>query len=141
MPRVAAFTLGLLLIPAMCLGQNPAARTPVQPQASQPPAPQPPALPVMVAPWPQPDAYESRIADSRELVCRNAAWKAEQRRQRMAGLAWLGYSPLRPPASPVPSMGTYSGFVGVGSYFPFPTFYHPGGPVMVLGQAGSETSR
>lgn len=135
MPRVVAFTLGLLLIPAMCSGQNPAGRV-----SNEPVVTQTPTLPAMVAPWPQPDDYDRRV-DSHELVCRNAAWKAEQRRQRMAGLAWMGYSPLRPPASPVPSMGTYSGFVGMGTYFPFPTFYHPGGPIAILGQASSPANQ
>ncbi len=41
-----------------------------------------------------------------QRVHRNAALKAAQRRQRMAINARFGYSPSRPPASPMPSMGS-----------------------------------
>ncbi len=42
----------------------------------------------------------------RQRVHRNAALKAAQRRERMAINARFGYSPSRPPASPMPSMGS-----------------------------------
>ncbi len=47
-----------------------------------------------------------RYATPQELVHRNAAIRAAQRRERMAINAFFGYSPSRPPASPVPSMGS-----------------------------------
>ena len=41
-----------------------------------------------------------------QLVFRNAALRGAQRRERMAINAFFGYSPSRPPASPVPFMGS-----------------------------------
>ena len=124
MPRLYAAALGLLLLPAAAWGQN----SPAKPKPETVP-PQPPALPSMVAPWTPPEDYD-RYVTSRDLVHRNAAWKAEQRRQRMAGLSWMGYSPSRPPASPAPTCGSYSpNVVGTGVYFPLPgAIYQPGLP-------------
>jgi hypothetical protein len=140
MPRLVALTFGLLLIPAVGFAQKPAEKTAEKPPAEQA-APQAPALPPMVAPYtPQGTDYARPNSNSRELVQQNAAMKASQRRQRMANLAAMGYSPLRPPASPIPFMGSYGNFVGVGNYFPFPTFLHPGSPIIV-GQAGGTVNR
>jgi hypothetical protein len=136
MPRLVALTFGLLLIPAVGLAQKPAAKAPAEPVAQQAPV-----LPPMVAPYTPQGAESIRASNnSRELVQQNAAMKASQRRQRMAALSAMGYSPLRPPASPIPIMGSYGNFVGVGNYFPFPTFLHPGGP-LVVGQAGGTVNR
>lgn len=48
--------------------------------------------------------------DSKQAVRRNAEFRAAQRRMRIASREWYGYSLSRPPASPVPTMGTYSPF-------------------------------
>ena len=53
--------------------------------------------------------HESRYqrqATPRQLVHRNAALRAAQRRERMATNARFGYSPSRPPSSTVPFMGS-----------------------------------
>lgn len=124
MPRIIAAALGLLLLPAAAWGQAPPGKA-----KSEPASPQAPALPPMVAPWTPPEDYD-RYVTPRDLVHRNAAWKAEQRRQRMAGLSWMGYSPSRPPASPVPTCGSYSPqVIGTGLYSPLPgAIYQPGLP-------------
>ena len=47
-----------------------------------------------------------RYATPQELVHRNAALRAAQRRERMAINARFGYSPSRPPAGTLPFMGS-----------------------------------
>jgi len=137
MPRVYIAALGLLLIPAVAWGQNQPGKA--QPEVAAQPAP---ALPPMVAPWTPSDNYSSYVTP-RELVQRNAAWKAEQRRQRMAGLSWMGYSPSRPPASPAAFCGTYSPrIVGMGVYLPLPgAIYQPGLPRTAESPAFAPTAR
>ena len=99
-----------------------------------------PALPAMVAPWSQSEDY-ARYDTARDAIRRKAEWKAEQRRMRMAGLSWLGYSPLRPPASPVPSMSSYSGFAGAGIRYSLPGLPQPGLPWLIVGQAETTANR
>lgn len=57
---------------------------------------------------PQPSAgpIYNRYETPQDRVHRNAALKAAQRRERMAINARFGYSPSRPPASPLPFMGS-----------------------------------
>lgn len=62
----------------------------------------------------------------RQLVIRNAARKAAQRRERMAINARFGYSPSRPPSSTVPSMGSPMGPpTAYRIYTPYPGFAWP----------------
>ena len=69
--------------------------------------PAPASVPPMVVPWDSPREHSS-YDGPRRAVHRAAALKAAQRRQRIAARNWMGYSPLRPPASPVPMMGGQS---------------------------------
>lgn len=55
--------------------------------------------------------YES----ARDKVNRRAAWKAAQRRMRMASREWYGVSLSRPTANPLPHTATYSAY-WAGSY-------------------------
>jgi len=48
----------------------------------------------------------SAYATRQQLVFRKAALRAAQRQQRIAMNKWAGYSPLRPPSSAVPAMGS-----------------------------------
>jgi hypothetical protein len=48
----------------------------------------------------------NRYVTRQELVFRKAALRAAQRQERIARNKALGYSPLRPPASAVPAMGS-----------------------------------
>lgn len=76
-----------------------------------------------------------RYDDPKQAVRRKAEVKSAQRRQRMASLAWYGYSASRPQASPVPTMGTaapaWSGntydpyrWASYGYYAPVRVYYH-----------------
>ncbi len=51
------------------------------------------------------DAADPRYETPKQAVRRKAAWKAAQRRYRLEAMKRLGYSPSRPPASPLPFMG------------------------------------
>jgi hypothetical protein len=50
----------------------------------------------------------SRYIDPREAVRQRAALKAAERQRRIQARKWLGYSPLRPSASPIPFMSSGS---------------------------------
>jgi len=52
------------------------------------------------------DSGYQRYETPQQLVHRNAALRAAQRRERMAINAYFGYSPSRPPASTLPFMGS-----------------------------------
>ncbi len=49
-----------------------------------------------------------RYDDPQVMIRRKAERKGEQRRQRLAAMKWYGYSPSRPTANPIPSMGVSS---------------------------------
>ena len=49
-----------------------------------------------------------RYEDPQQVVKRNAAQRAAQRRSRLASMKWFGLSNQRPRASVTPFMGTYS---------------------------------
>ena len=46
-----------------------------------------------------------RYDDPQMAIRRKAELKGRQRRQRLAAMKWFGYSPSRPMANPIPSMG------------------------------------
>jgi hypothetical protein len=108
--------------------------------AEQEPAPAT-SMPDLETPWEQQSSYYRY--DARQLVQRNAALKAAQRRQRIAARKWLGYEPLRPPASPLPFMGSSGRWVSVGPHLVFPGRFTQSsmGPVMVVGQLPAATER
>jgi hypothetical protein len=115
------------------------------PEVTEPQTPAPPVAAPAVRPdvtWQGEEAY-SRYETARQRVQRNAAWKAEQRRQRIAARKWLGYDPLRPPASPLPFMGSSPRWVAVGPDFAFPGRFGQSsrGPVMVVGQSAERSAR
>ncbi|MFO7902453.1 MAG: hypothetical protein R6U98_07325 [Pirellulaceae bacterium] len=57
-----------------------------------------------------------RYDDPQIAIRRKEELKAKQRRQRLAAMKWYGYSPGRPPANPMPTMGHHSPmWVGNGS--------------------------
>lgn len=67
-----------------------------------------------------------RYETPQQLVHRNAALKAAQRRERMAINARFGYSPSRPPASTIPAMGSPIGpLTAYGAYARYPGFLFP----------------
>ena len=122
----------ILLMGATCLAGESSPRT--EP-AAQPPAAQAPTIPAMVVPWDQSSGYE-RPETPREAVQRIAAWKAEQRRQRIEAMKWMGYCPSRPPASTLPFMGSPNTWVGAGVRYPLPgMIYQPALPTYVLGRS------
>ena len=136
MIRAMAPALTLILcVSGICRAEN--AVRPAPPDATAQPAP---ALPAMVAPWSQNEDY-ARYDTARDAIRRRAEWKAEQRRLRMAGLSWMGYSPLRPPVSPVPMMGSYSGFSGTALRYSLPGLPQPGIPWVIMGQAETTANR
>ena len=49
-----------------------------------------------------------RYQSPKEAVRRKAQMRSQQRANRLAAQRWFGFSNLRPQASPVPQMGTYS---------------------------------
>ncbi|MBP90845.1 MAG: hypothetical protein CMJ64_29735 [Planctomycetaceae bacterium] len=101
MKQVARFACGLLLLSIPSLFAQ-------EPQAA--------GNPGQFDPFLRDVAPEGRPSDTRngldgyntpqQLVFRKAALKAAQRQQRIAMNKWLGYSPLRPPSSTVPFMGS-----------------------------------
>lgn len=75
-----------------------------------------------------PNSSYQRTETPQQLVHRNAALRAAQRRERMAINARFGYSPSRPPASPMPFMGSpIPRPTGYGIYTPYPGFAFPRG--------------
>ena len=67
-----------------------------------------------------------RYETSQQLVHRNAALRAAQRRERMAMNARFGYSPSRPPTSTVPFMGSpIASPAEYRVYTPYPGFVFP----------------
>lgn len=59
----------------------------------------------------QPHAYplpSRRTEEARAALQRKAEFKADQRNRRIATMKWFGYSNVRPNASAMPFMGTYS---------------------------------
>jgi len=73
-----------------------------------------------------------RYQSPKEAVRKKAQMRSQQRANRLAAQRWFGFSNLRPQASPVPQMGTYSpswqgnswnpyGWSGVGQ--PVTTYY------------------
>lgn len=101
MPKILAATSILwLTLAAVCSAQVREERP-----VTEPVAPSSPLVPPMIVPWAHSQGHD-RYDSPRQAVRRNAEWKASQRRQRIAALKALGYSPLRPPASPVPFMGS-----------------------------------
>ncbi|HJN10454.1 MAG TPA: hypothetical protein QF564_17335 [Pirellulaceae bacterium] len=72
------------------------------------------------------DTWESqdlRYDTRKQAVRRKAAWKAAQRRQRLEGMKRMGYSPSRPPTSPLPYMSSPNRWIIVPSYYPFSVMY------------------
>lgn len=67
-----------------------------------------------------------RYETAQQLVHRNAALRAAQRRERMAMNARFGYSPSRPPVSTVPFMGSpIAPPAEYRVYTPYPGFVFP----------------
>ena len=73
-------------------------------------------------------AVWGRSPFAQEAIYQRAAMRAAQRHERMAIQQALGYSPLRPPASTVPFMGSPIIPVGIGvrTHFPGMMFRHTG---------------
>ena len=101
MKRLALYTFGLVLLatPSMFAQELPAGRNRV------------PFDPFLqdVAPAARPPANASPVSGyvtPRQLVFEKAALRAAQRQQRIAMNKAIGYSPLRPPSSAVPAMGS-----------------------------------
>jgi len=74
-------------------------------------------------------ADDDRYLTPRQLIQRRAAWEAQQRRERLAAAKRLGYSPSRPPASPIPMMSGPN-YLGGRIYYAYPGvfFFAPSGP-------------
>ena len=71
------------------------------------------------------ESQDPRYDTPKQAVHRKAAWKAAQRRHRLATMKQLGYSPSRPPSSSVPFMASPARWVVVPAYYPFAvTIYH-----------------
>ena len=102
------------------------AAAPLVAQENELPAPsrQPNGTVLETTPSRSEPAYE-RYVTTREAIQRRAAIKAAQRRERIAVNKALGYSPSRPPASPVPWMGSYGGRPIVVRYTQFPGMFFP----------------
>jgi hypothetical protein len=49
-----------------------------------------------------------RHDDPQQAIRRGAEFKTAQRRMRIESRKWFGYSPSRPTASPIPTMGVHS---------------------------------
>jgi len=130
MLRILAVPLLLLAVSVTCPAQE--TEDVLPPQVATPTAPE---LPPMVAPWGHPEGYQS-YESPREAVHRAAAFKAAQRRQRIAARKSLGYSPLRPPASSVPFMSGGSHWMIIRPPLYIPTVYVvPRQPAVVVGSA------
>jgi hypothetical protein len=65
--------------------------------------------------------YYGGYSRPRDAVHRNAAIKAAQRRARIAARKAVGYSPLRPPASSIPTMAGPSPYSIIRPPLRFPT--------------------
>ena len=61
----------------------------------------------------------------KQAVHRKAAWKAAQRRQRLESMKRIGYSPSRPPTSPLPFMTSPTRWMVVPLYYPMSLMYGP----------------
>lgn len=70
-------------------------------------------------------SQDPRYDTPKQAVQRKAAWKAAQRRQRLESMKRIGYSPLRPPTSPIPFMGSAPGGFIVPWYYPTAMAYFP----------------
>ena len=75
----------------------------------------------------QGSSYSSHqeIVDTRSLVQRNAMFRAEQRRRRLAAMRWFGFSNSRPAVASVPYMTPYAP-AWVGNAL-LPYYWHGGG--------------
>jgi hypothetical protein len=125
----------ILAYSARCAGQE------VQPVPAPPQETQVQALPPVIASPSDRESYGG-YESPREALRHKAEFRAMQRLQRVEYMKWLGYSPLRPPASPTPFMGSYSGVMGMGVHYPFPgTFYRPAMPTAVMGSAAAAVGR
>ena len=68
---------------------------------------------------------DPRYDTPKQAVHRKAAWKAAQRRERLEAMKRIGYSPSRPPASPVPFMTSSRPWIIVApAYGPFGVVYY-----------------
>ncbi len=78
------------------------------------------------------EAQDPRYDTPKQAVRRKAAWKAAQRRQRLENMKRVGYSPSRPPTSPLPFMGTsYRPWIVVTPYAPLRVTLDPRGAAAV----------
>jgi hypothetical protein len=143
MSRIVTFVLPLLVLAGQGFAQeSPVLRGGLPAELPEVVAPTTPELPAMVAPAPPraaapqatvaphtqatiqplpPVPYYHRYERPRDAVHRAAALKAAQRRERIAARKAMGYSPLRPPASPLPFMGGPSSY----SIISPPLYYPP----------------
>jgi len=69
------------------------------------------------------ESQDPRYDTPKQAVQRKAAWKAAQRRQRLANMKRIGYSPSRPPTSPLPFMSSPTRWIIFPSYYPFSVMY------------------
>jgi len=68
---------------------------------------------------------DPRFDTPKQAVHRKAAWKSAQRRQRLESMKRIGYSPSRPPTSPLPFMASPTRWIIVPSYYPMSLMYGP----------------
>lgn len=95
------------------------------------PAP-PPAAPQPADQWNSDNLPQ--LTNRQLAVQQKAAWKAEQRRRRLEAYRWAGYSPSRPPASPIPVMGAPSNMVAPVRVYALPgILYQPRPAVTFFG--------
>jgi len=69
------------------------------------------------------ESQDPRYDTPKQAVQRKAAWKAAQRRQRLANMKRMGYSPSRPPTSPLPFMSSPTRWVILPAYYAYPMVY------------------
>jgi hypothetical protein len=69
--------------------------------------------------------YLDRETAARAAIQRRAAWKAAQRQARIEMNKWYGYSPLRPPATIVPMMGSSTPWMGRVVFYPYAGTFFP----------------
>ena len=69
--------------------------------------------------------YLDRKTAARMAIQQRAAYKAFQRQQRIESFKWYGYSPARPPASPVPQFGSALPWFGPVIYYQYPGSFFP----------------
>jgi len=78
------------------------------------------------------EQYQRDYQDPHTMVRRNAEFRAEQRRNRLASLKWFGFSNSRPRASSDPYHNDYSPYwAGNNSHYPF-RWQGAGGPWLSL---------